>query len=64
MRVNQISSTELDLYPRRTSLLTRSRLHSYRKAIGPRNRVRDHGNTTEDNNRCKPSHMRDYGDQN
>jgi hypothetical protein len=43
MRVNQNSSMELDLCPkidRHTSLLTRSRLRSYRQATCPRNWVR------------------------
>jgi hypothetical protein len=45
------------------SLPPRSRLHSYRKATSPQNQVRNHRNTTEDNNRCKQRYVRDYGGQ-
>jgi hypothetical protein len=38
------------------SLLTRVRPHNYRKAIGPQNRIRNHENTAEDNNRYKSRH--------
>jgi hypothetical protein len=43
MGANQNSSRELGLCPKSTqriSLLARLRSHSYRRAIGPRNRVR------------------------
>jgi hypothetical protein len=43
------------------SLLSRLRLHSYRKVIGSRNRVRYHKNIAEDNNHRKPRYVRDYG---
>jgi hypothetical protein len=61
MGANQNFSRELDLYPKidPTSLLTRSRPHSYREAIRPRNQIRNHGDTAEDNNRCKPRHVRE-----
>jgi hypothetical protein len=67
MRANQNFSTELGLYPKinptRPSLLTRSRLYSYKKSIGPRNQVRQPENTVKDNNRCEQRYERDYGDQ-
>jgi hypothetical protein len=47
----------------RASFLTRLRPHSYRKAIGPQNQVRQPRNTVEDNTRCKQGHVRDYGKQ-
>jgi hypothetical protein len=47
----------------RPSLLTRPRPHSYRETIGPRNWIRKYRNTAEDNNRCKPRHVREYGAQ-
>jgi hypothetical protein len=37
---------------RHPSLLTRPRLHSYRKAASPRKLVRNHRNIEEDNNQC------------
>jgi hypothetical protein len=50
-------------WTRRSSLLTRSRPYNYRKAIGPRNQIRNHQNTTEDNNWYKPRHVWDYDSQ-
>jgi hypothetical protein len=48
----------------RVCLLIRPRPYSYRKAIGPQNRVRQPVITVEDDNRCKQSHVRDFNDQN
>jgi hypothetical protein len=63
----KIPRTNLAYIPKMTrhpSLLTRLRPHSYRKAVGPQNQVRNHGNTAEDNNQCKPRHVRDDDSQN
>jgi hypothetical protein len=47
-----------------TSVLARPRPHSYRKAIGPQNRVSQPEITVKDDNRCKQSHMQDSDSQN
>jgi hypothetical protein len=49
---------------RHPSLLTRPRPHSYKKAIGHRNRVRNYENTAKDDNQYKQSQVRDYDGQN
>jgi hypothetical protein len=59
MRVNQNSSRELDLYPEidlTSSLLPQSRPYTYRKDIGPRNRVR---NYSANMNQCRQDQKRD-----
>jgi hypothetical protein len=48
----------------RASLLAWLRPRSYRKAISPRNRVRQPRITAEDDNLYKQSHVRDHGSQN
>jgi hypothetical protein len=64
IKIPRGNSAYLPKSTQRASLLTRQSLHSYRKAIGHRNRVRQPGITAEDNTRCKQSHVRDYGYQN
>jgi hypothetical protein len=57
MRVNQNSLMELDLYPKidpTSSLLTRPRLHSYRKTISPRNRIKNRSKNTD---QCCQEHV-------
>jgi hypothetical protein len=46
------------------SLLAQPRPYSYRKAIVPRNRLRQFEITVEDDTRCNQRHMRDYYDKN
>jgi hypothetical protein len=42
IKIPQGNSPYIPKSTRRPSLLTRSRPHSYRKVVGPRNRVRNH----------------------
>jgi hypothetical protein len=57
IKIPQVNLSYIPKSIRCPSLLTRSRSHSYRKAIGPQNRVRKPRNIAEDNNQCKQTHV-------
>jgi hypothetical protein len=49
---------------RRASLLTRAKPYSYRKTIGPRNRISQPRNTAEERQLMQAKAMRDHDNQN
>jgi hypothetical protein len=56
VKIPRGNSTYIPKLTRRPSLLTRPRPHSYRKSIGPRNRIR---NSRRNINRCWQDPVRD-----
>jgi hypothetical protein len=58
-----MNSSYIPKLTQHTSLLVRSRLYSYRKSIGPRNRVRQPGNTAKTQFSASKRHKRDRDNQ-